>query len=198
MNDIFDDHVDVIIGNEFVEHLTDSQRRVFWKAGYNTLKKGGIICMHTHNTDNPSILRSTKDHWEQMETNYLRAKRSRIIIDEFPSLSEQEVAALVKATYGKNKKEILKLAQIYTKTKELPVPDYNNCAMEPDLGIPEENLISPKAVFHEMKEAGFVSYIYPWFGFSSMGRSLFSYGYRIPFFLIKSIVKSVSFHGIKS
>jgi len=194
---IVDERVDVIIGNEFIEHLTSNQRTSFFKAAYNNLNSNGLLLLHTHNTDNRRILKRAKTHWQQQENKHFIKKRQEIIADEFPELNNEEFIALAKRTYGMNKEEILEVCREYVKHETMPTLRYDICAIDPESGIAEENYISPRDVQYEMKLSGFTSRIYPWLGSSFIGKLLYPYGYYIPFFLIKLIVKSITFDGVK-
>lgn len=194
---IVDERVDLIIGNEFIEHLTSKQRTSFFKAAYDNLNSNGLLLLHTHNTDNRRVLKRAKTHWKQQENKHFIKKRQEIIANEFLELNSEEIIILAKRTYGISKAEILKVCREYVKHETMPTLRHDICAIDPESGIAEENYISPRAVQYEMKLAGFMSRIYPWFGSSFIGRFLYPYGYNIPFFLVKLIVKSITFGGVK-
>lgn len=189
--------VDIIFGNEFIEHLTSEQRKVFFKTAYSNLSDKGILLLHTHNTDNKKVLQRAKTHWNKMEKKYIISKRQEIIANEFSKLNKQKIAKLAAGTYGMRKEEILQICRDYMEFKVIPTPRCELCAVDPESGIPEENFISPAAVRKEMANAGFSSRIFPWFGSGYIGKLFYAHGYIIPFFLIKSFIRSITLWGQK-
>jgi 2-polyprenyl-3-methyl-5-hydroxy-6-metoxy-1,4-benzoquinol methylase len=193
---VYRENVDVIIGNEFLEHLTDLQRVAFWAASWKTLNNGGRVLMHTHNTDNPRQMRNVKAIWIQKEDEYLREKRKNIILRNFPDCLDV-VDHLVEASYGKNEKEIIELCIEFLQTGRICKANYSLCAVNTDYGIPEENLISPQKVKKEMERAGFYAKIQPWLGSWSICKVFYPFGNYVPFSLLKRIARSVTFVGVK-
>ena len=189
--------IDIIIGNEFIEHLTFEQRKMFFKAAHSNLSDKGILLLHTHNTDNKKILQYAKIHWDKMEKKYIISKRREIITNEFSKLNEQEITKLIAGTYGMRKEEIMQIGRDYMESKVIPAPQYGLCAVDPESGIPEENCISPATVRKEMANAGFRSRIFPWFGSGHIGKLFYAHGYIVPFFLIRSFIKNITLWGQK-
>ncbi len=193
---IISDKVDVIIGNNFVEHLNDVQRAVFFRAAFNNLKHGGWLLLHTHNTDNKRFLCKLRQHWREADELFYSKMRKKIIEDNF-SLNMNEVIELTYASYAMNRGSVLNICKEYLDKGTIPVPNYKLCALNPFNGIPDENYISPKAIKEEMKEAGFIAQIYPWLGLSRIGRVLYPYCHILPVYTYDRIINTITFRCYK-
>ena len=196
-NKLTDKKVNVIIGNEFIEHLTYKQRKSFFKVANTNLFRNGILLLHTHNTDNRKVLGCTRRHWEKQEKKFYCNMRKEIISRNF-HLNDEEIKTIALATYGMCREDILRICRNYIKDRIIPEPKLDLCSIHPETGIPDENFISPQTVKSEISQSGFSVRRYPWFGSSCLGKILRNYSYKVPFFLFTQIVKSITFCGIRN
>lgn len=147
---IVDKKIDIIIGNEFIEHLTSRQRLNFFRVAWGNLQDDGALLLHTHNTDNIRVLKGIQIHWEKQENNIYIKMIENIILKQFKEIGIDNITALAKATYGLNKREVIRACQNYSKYGKLPQKAQNRYAINPESGIPDENYISPQIVKKEM------------------------------------------------
>ena len=194
---ILNKKVDVIIGNEFIEHLTSTQRINFYRIAFESLVDKGILLLHTHNTDNKKVLKRVKMHWEKQENKIYIKMREELISNQCKELDTKQKRALAEVTFGLNKDEVIKASLQYLKDKKFPQKDFNKCSIDPESGVPDENYISPEVIQAEMLAAGFSTHVYPWFGFFSLGRILRSIASLLPFVFFRQIVESITFYGVK-
>lgn len=187
--------VDLIIGNEFIEHLTDEQRTHFFHISKDTLRENGMLILNTHNTDNRRVLKGVKDHWKKQDDQIYLGHRREIIAYNFSKLDKKMIMRLAKSTYGMNRDGITKVCNTYIENLIIPEPDYQLCAVHPATGIPDENYISPRVIQKEMKDAGFRSKIIPWMGKWLPGRVLQPIANLFPSMFIRYVVKGCVFWG---
>jgi len=195
---ILNKKVDIIIGNEFLEHLTSEQRINFFGIAFQSLLDKGILLLHTHNTDNKKLLKNVKMHWENQDNSFYIEGREKLISNQCKELDTKQKRALAEVTYGLNKDEVIKASLQYVKDKKLPQKNVNKCAIDSESGIPDENYISPEIIRGEMLAAGFSTRIYPWLGYSSIRKIIRPITPLLPFVFFRQIAKSITFYGLKN
>ena len=193
---LIDNKIDIIICNEFIEHLTSEQQIAFFNVSYENLNPNGLLIMHTHNTDNIKVLQKIKLHWSRQEDNIYIKKRREIIFKEFPKFNDEEIINLANSSYGMNYQGILKLCEGYKKTGVIYNPNYRLCAVDPVNGIPDENYISPQIIKNEMEHAGYRTRIKQYTGYQFPQKYISIILNEFPL-SIRYLTKSVTFWGRK-
>ena len=160
IGDLPSNYLNLVIYNEVFEHIPDDLLEDAIKASYNTLSPGGKLISITHNTDNPQVFASIQKYWDRVDSDLFLPHRKKLIKDQIPEITEEELMRLATATRGLLSQAFNKAVSDYKINKKIPKLNKLLPAVDLNYDYICENFISPKEIIKKMQKTGFKSSVY--------------------------------------
>jgi 2-polyprenyl-3-methyl-5-hydroxy-6-metoxy-1,4-benzoquinol methylase len=172
-----DSYFDFVLSNEAISHYYNLTG--FIEEVHRIIKPGGMLFISdANNGANPFIAWRSKKLWDRFENGpvgevfystvdepYVN-KRSRIIRETCGNITDKEVLALAKSTFGFTREQTIQASIKYTRTGESPDSYYRPgvAPIDPDNDNFQERLIHPVELTRQLARAGFTPRIYAYLG----------------------------------
>jgi 2-polyprenyl-3-methyl-5-hydroxy-6-metoxy-1,4-benzoquinol methylase len=172
-----DRYFDFVLSSEAISHYYDVDG--FIREMARIVKPGGILFISdANNGANPYLAWRTRKLWARFENGppgqvffsrvevpYLQ-QRQELIRQRFPALSEAEVQALGRGSFGFRQAEIFRACETYLRSGEMPDSTFKPgvTPVDPENDNYQERLIYPRPLARQLAQAGFKSRTYAYLG----------------------------------